>query len=244
MELTQRRGIDAALPRTRDGADGAGASGGERGHSHGHAEGWRRSDAHVRRAARRCDARAFGGQARGDRAAAPSVSDRVGRLVLGRGHHRLRQRSASLGDCRGGSDTVCATRVFIEPAQATPTAETPEIHQASARVSYRQETTPVALTLTGDRRAATVTVEDELLRGADVRCLSVNSTGRYTYDPRQPDGGPAIEQPLGGYFAGFSPRARLKRALKRCAAQYPTRRETRNRAACKRRARERLAVAI
>ena len=148
------------------------------------------------------------------------------------------------GDCRGGTDIVGATRLFIEPAQPAATAEVPEIHQASARVSYRQESTPVALTFTVDRRTASVTVEDELLRGADLRCLSVNSMGRSTYDPRQPDGGPAMEQPLEAYFAGFSPRAQLRRALRRCAARHKPRREARKRAACKRRARERFAAAI
>jgi hypothetical protein len=141
------------------------------------------------------------------------------------------------GDCRGGSDTVGATRLFIKPGQPAPTPELPEIHQASARVSYGQETTPVPLTFTADRRTASVTVENELLRGADLRCLSVNSIGRSTYDPRQPDGGPAIEQPLGAYFAGFSPRAQLRRALRRCATRHDSKRDARRRAGCKRRAR-------
>ena len=148
------------------------------------------------------------------------------------------------GDCRGGSDTVGATRLFIEPEQPAPTAEVPEIHQASARVSYRQEPAPLPLAFVADRRTASVTVEDELLRGADLRCLSVNATGRSTYDPRQPDGGPAGEEPLAAYFAGFSPRARLKRAVRRCAARYEARGEVRRRAACKRRARERFAAAL
>jgi hypothetical protein len=148
------------------------------------------------------------------------------------------------GDCRNGSDTVGATRLFIEPAQPAPTADVPEIHQASAHVSYRQEPSPLLLAFTADRLTASVTVEDELLRGADLRCLSVTTSGRSTYDPSQPGGGPAIEEPLGAYFAGFSPRAQLKRALRRCAARHKSEREARKRAACKRRARERFAAAV
>jgi hypothetical protein len=111
-------------------------------------------------------------------------------------------------------------------------------------VSYRQEPSPLPLAFTADRLTASVTVEDELLRGADLRCLSVTTSGRSTYDPSQPGGGPAIEEPLGAYFAGFSPRAQLKRALRRCAARHKSEREARKRAACKRRARERFAAAV
>lgn len=110
-------------------------------------------------------------------------------------------------------------------------------------MSYRQEITPVSLSLTADRLIASVTVEDELLRGADLRCLSATATGRSGYDPRLPDGAPSIDGPLGSYFAGFSPRAQLKRALRRCASRYESRRDARERAACKRRARERFAAA-
>lgn len=112
---------------------------------------------------------------------------------------------SAAGDCRTGSDTVGATWLFIGPEQPTPTPELPGIDRATARVSYRQETTPMPLTFTGDRRTATVTVDDELLRGADLRCLSVYATGRAAYDPRQPDGGPASEGPFGRYFAASLP---------------------------------------
>jgi hypothetical protein len=144
------------------------------------------------------------------------------------------------GDCRGGVDTVGATRLFIEPQAPAPTADAPEIHAASARVSYRQEAVPLPLAFAPDRLTASVTVEDELLRGADLRCLSMNAAGRSTYDPRQPSGGPASEEPLATYFAGFSPRARLSKALRRCAARYDSGPKRR---ACKRRARERFAAA-
>jgi hypothetical protein len=147
------------------------------------------------------------------------------------------------GDCRGGSDTVGATRLFIEPERPAPTADFPEIHRASVRVSYRQEPALQPVAFTADRLTASVTVEDELLRGADLRCLSANAMGRSTYDPRLPDGGPISEEPLGAYFAGFSPRAQLKRALRRCAARRRLARDARKRAACKRRARERFAAA-
>jgi hypothetical protein len=148
------------------------------------------------------------------------------------------------GDCRSGSVTIGATRLFIEPVQPAPTADVPEIHQASARVSYREESSSLPLAFTSDRLTASVTVEDELLREADLRCLSVTTSGRSTYDPRQPDGGPTIEEPIGAYFAGLSPRAQLKRALRRCAARHRSEREARKRVACKRRARERFAAAF
>lgn len=144
----------------------------------------------------------------------------------------------SFGDCRGGSDTVGATRLFVEPERPVPTDDAPEIHAASARVSYRADAVPLPLAFAPERLTASVTVEDELLRGADLRCLSVTAAGRSAYDPRQPGGGPASEEPLATYFAGFSPRARLKRALRRCAARHDS---ARKRGACRRRARERFA---
>ena len=49
-----------------------------------------------------------------------------------------------------------------------------------------------------------LTVDDKLLRGADLRCMSVTSAGRSSYDPWQPDGGPTSDEPLAGYFPGFS----------------------------------------
>src|SRR4051794_38288004 len=68
----------------------------------------------------------------------------------------------SMLDCQFATDTVGAARLFIEPAAQDPTPDRPEIHEASARVSYRQETTAVPLTLTGDRLTAVVTIDDEL----------------------------------------------------------------------------------
>jgi hypothetical protein len=77
-----------------------------------------------------------------------------------------------------------------------------------------------------------------LLRGADLRCLAADSTGRAAYDPRQPNGGPMGEDELDAYFAGFSPRARLRRALRRCNARFH---RGHRRAACRRRAHKRFA---
>lgn len=45
------------------------------------------------------------------------------------------------------------------------------------------------LRFSADRRIAVVTVDDELLRGADLRCVSTTSAGRAIYDPRQPTAG-------------------------------------------------------
>jgi hypothetical protein len=146
----------------------------------------------------------------------------------------------SLIDCRWGTEVVGAVRLFIEPKAAQPTPQMPDIYEASARVAYRQETVVVPLSFTADRRTAIVTVEDELLRGADLRCLAADSSGQAVYDPRQPNGGPVSEDEIGAYFSGFSPRSRLRRALRRCNTKFhPGPR----RAACRRRARERFANA-
>jgi hypothetical protein len=150
----------------------------------------------------------------------------------------------SVIDCRYGSDTVGAVHLSIGPTAQTPTQELPEIHEASAHVSYRQLSAPVPLSFSPDRRTATVTVDDELLHGADLRCLSAGSSGRVTYDPRQPFGGPSGDGQLATYFAGFSPRARLKRSLGACDRRFKGRKHGVARARCKRRARERLGAAL
>ena len=147
-------------------------------------------------------------------------------------------------DCRYGSDAVGAVHLSINPTAQAPTKQQAEIHEASARVSYRQAAAPVPLSFSADRRTAFVTVDDELLNGADLRCLAAGATGRSTYDPRQPSGGPVSETEIAAYFAGFSPQARLKKALRACNVRHKGRKAAVRRARCKRRARERLANAI
>jgi hypothetical protein len=147
-------------------------------------------------------------------------------------------RSSVAGDCRYGTDTVGATRLLIDTATTAPTPELPEIHVAETLVSYRQAWAATALRISADRLTATVTVTDELLRGADLRCVSAQSTGRAVYDPRQPGGGPSIEQPFAGYFAGFSPKALLRKALARCD-RPPPRQAKRGPACCLQAARPR-----
>jgi hypothetical protein len=138
--------------------------------------------------------------------------------------------SPSILDCRWGSDTVGAVHLSITPTAQAPTEPRPEIHEASARVSYRQAGAPVPLSFSTDRRTAFVTVDDELLNAADLRCLSVNASGQSTYDPRQPNGGPSSEGQLAAYFSGFAPQARLKRALRACDTRYAGRKRAVRRA--------------
>jgi len=120
---------------------------------------------------------------------------------------------SAAGDCRTGSDTVGATWLFIEPGQPTPTPELPGIDRATARVSYRQETTPIPLTFTGDRRTATVTVDDELL--AEPTCAASRSTrpdARHTIR-----GSPTVGRPARGRSAAASPRRPERSSDERCA---------------------------
>jgi hypothetical protein len=91
----------------------------------------------------------------------------------------------------------------------------------------------VPLTVSPDRRTFTIDVADPLLRGAAIECLQASSFGRASWDPTQPDGGPAGEPAVGTFFAGFSPTAKRNAALKRCATRHPH--DKRKRAACRRR---------
>jgi hypothetical protein len=147
-------------------------------------------------------------------------------------------------DCRYGADALGAVHLSISPTEQAPTLDVPEIHEASARVAYRQSSEPVPLSFSGDRRTATVTVDDELLRGADLRCLSASSSGRTSYDPRQPGGGPTSETGVATYFSGFSPRARFKQAVRSCERRYRGHKHAVGLARCKRLARQRSANAI
>jgi hypothetical protein len=138
---------------------------------------------------------------------------------------------------------VGAVQLSIRPTREAPTSEVPEIHEASARVSYRLSSTPVPLAFSADRRTAIVTVDDELLHGADLRCLRAGSSGRISYDPRQPGGGPLGEAGMATYFDGFSPHARLNKALRSCARRYRGHAKAVRLAKCKRLARQRFATA-
>lgn len=122
-----------------------------------------------------------------------------------------------LVDCRLGGKTVTGrTSLNIRPARRQPGPYAPEIHVARVDVAYRSAPAILPIAFSADRLTATVVVEDNLLKSADLRCLSAHTTGRAIRDPSLPGGGRTDDDIKGVYFAGFSPAARRNKALARC----------------------------
>ena len=140
-------------------------------------------------------------------------------------------------NCTWGSTVAGSTSVIIEPRRESPTAEAPEIHVAEVRVSYRDASVDLPVTFSPDRRVATVVIEDNLLRKADLRCLDARATGRGARDASLPQGGPVSDDLAAVFFKGYSPQEQLRRRLRRCNARYRT--NARRRLSCRQRARRR-----
>ena len=139
-------------------------------------------------------------------------------------------------DCRTASARAGTVSMILAPKVQTPTPAQPEIHVANVTVRFRQTPIELPVAFSPDRRTATVVVQDNLLRRADLRCLSARGTGRAATDPTQPFGGPVSDDPKSVFFAGFSPAARLRRALVSCTRRFDGRR----RRLCRQRARARF----
>lgn len=148
-------------------------------------------------------------------------------------------RPTLAADCRYAGGGVGHTSILIEPRAARPTALLPEIHVAEVRVSYRGAPVDLPLTFSDDRKTATVMIEDNLLRRADLRCLNARATGRGPRDASQPDGGPSADDIQAAYFKGFSPQARRRQMLRRCEQRHRGRQNAGKRSRCKRVARTR-----
>jgi hypothetical protein len=77
---------------------------------------------------------------------------------------------------------------------------------ADVTVKFRQASYELPVSLSADGREMTVVIQDELLAGADLKCLGGSTSGRGSYDPRQPDGGPASDELTDVFFDGLDPR--------------------------------------
>jgi hypothetical protein len=91
-----------------------------------------------------------------------------------------------------------------------PSGTAPAGYYASHLVEFRPSYSQAPAQLSPDRREWVISVEDELLRGVDIKCLSASTSGRAFYDPTQPGGGTTYDSLSGDpYFDGFGTPASL-----------------------------------
>jgi hypothetical protein len=101
----------------------------------------------------------------------------------------------------GRPDAAGDTHINIERSFSSP-----GVLEATTYVNFRQEHPTVPVVVSPDGRDLTVRVVDDLLRGANLRCLDAAGSGLGFYDPRQPEGGEDYDSVEPAWFEGLNPR--------------------------------------